>query len=217
MNVIFDLDGTLIDSAPDIQSMASKILTVLGKPPLSIEETRRFIGEGSAAFVKRMMQARQIADTELSFARIHEQFLDEYIGSVDKTVFYPDALEVLTKLRATGFRLGLCTNKPHRATLAVIDHLKIPRLFDALVAGGMMPKRKPAPDMLQKVIDDLGGGASLFVGDSEIDAETAIRADVPFALFSGGYRKAPVSRIPHNWRFEHFSQLNNIVQIAHGN
>ncbi|MEM1154267.1 MAG: phosphoglycolate phosphatase [Pseudomonadota bacterium] len=214
MNVVFDLDGTLIDSAPDIQAMASKILDQLGKPPLSIEDTRRFIGEGAAVFVERMLRARGIADTGDSYTDVLDRFLAAYSASVDKAEFYPGAFEALQQLNAAGFSLGLCTNKPHAATLAVLSHMKIEQLFDALIAGGMLSSRKPHPAMLQKVIADMGGGHTLFVGDSEIDAETARRASVPFALFIGGYRKTPVSQIQHDWQFAHFSELLGIVNAA---
>jgi phosphoglycolate phosphatase len=83
-----------------------------------------------------------------------------------------------------------------------------------VIAGDMLQSRKPEPDMLLAVIEELGGGAALYVGDSEIDSETAARANVSFALFSEGYRKTPVSQIRHDWVFEHFDALPEIVTKA---
>jgi len=117
-------------------------------------------------------------------------------------------------LKAVGHRLGLCTNKPERATRTVLRYMGIGSIFDAVVAGGMIDSRKPDPDMLLKTIEDLGGGATLYVGDSEIDAETAKRAGVLFALYSEGYRKAPASAIFHNWVFDDFNALQGIVADA---
>ena len=85
-------------------------------------------------------------------------------------------------------------------------------LFDAVMAGGMLDSRKPEPAMLLRTIEDLGGGPTLYVGDSEIDAQTAQRARIPFALYEGGYRKAPVSELHHDWVFGHHDALLAIVE-----
>ena len=211
INIVFDLDGTLIDSAPDIQAVASEILGRLGKQGLSLEETRQFVGEGSAVFVSRMMAARAIEETPARHAAVYSDFLALYERSVDKAVFYPGVLATLAVLKTAGHRLGLCTNKPERPARAVIRHMGMGPIFDAVVDGGMIDSRKPAPDMLLKTIHDLGGGPTLYVGDSEIDAETAKRAHIPFALYTRGYHKTPCESIPHNWLFGDFSALPDIV------
>jgi phosphoglycolate phosphatase len=87
-------------------------------------------------------------------------------------------------------------------------------VFDAVIAGDMLATHKPEPDMLLQTIRDLGGGATLYIGDSEIDAETARRARTPFALYAGGYRKRPVEDIQHDWVFDHFNSLGDIVAEA---
>ena len=214
MNIVFDLDGTLIDSAPDIQFVASTVLRELGKEELTLEETRGFIGEGSAVFVQRMMAARGIAQTPHSYAQLHTNFLSLYECSVDRAVFYPGVMDALTVLKAAGHRLGLCTNKPERPTRAVMRHMGLEPIFDTVMAGGMLDSRKPEPAMLLQAIQALGGAPALFVGDSEIDAQTARRAGVLFALYSGGYRKTPVSEMYKNWVFDDFSWLQCIVGEA---
>jgi phosphoglycolate phosphatase len=214
MNIVFDLDGTLIDSAPDIQCVASTILGPLGKEALTLDETRSFIGEGSAIFVNRMMAARGIEDTPQRHAEVHKAFVAQYEFSVDKAVFYPGVLDALATLKAAGHKLGLCTNKPELPTHAVLRYMRMDAIFDVVVAGGMIDSRKPEPDMLLKAIQDLGNGLTLYVGDSEIDAETAKRAGVPFALYTQGYRKIPVSQIHKNWIFDDFDALPAIVANA---
>ena len=214
MNIVFDLDGTLIDSAPDIQGVAAAILTRRGKAPLSLEETRGFIGEGAKVFASRMMAARDIAETPQSLDEIYGEFIAAYETAVDKAVFYPGVVDALAVLKAAGHRLGLCTNKPEVPARAVMRHMGIDSVFDGFIAGGMIDSRKPEPDMLLKCMTDLGAGATLYVGDSEIDAETAQRAGVPFALYAEGYRKLPVAEIPHDWAFDHFDRLAGIVDAA---
>jgi phosphoglycolate phosphatase len=214
MNIVFDLDGTLIDSAPDIQFVASAILGRIGKEGLTLDETRGFIGEGAAIFVSRMMAARGVAETPQSHAELYEEFLARYEFAVDKAVYYPGVLDTLAALKAAGHRLGLCTNKPERPARAVMRYMGMETIFDAFMAGGMINSRKPEPDMLLRTIKSLGGGPTLYVGDSEIDAETARRASVPFALYSEGYRKTPVSGIDHDWVFNEFDALQDIVADA---
>lgn len=211
MNVVFDLDGTLIDSAPDIQCMASKILESRSLQALSLAETRSFIGEGAAVFVSRMMAARGIEECPERHATLHKEFLQQYEFAVDKAVYYPAVLDTLAGLKDAGHRLGLCTNKPERPARAVMRHMAMEPLFDVVMAGGMIASRKPEPDMLLVTIQNLGGGPTLYVGDSEIDAETAERAGVPFALYANGYRKRPVSEIHHDWVFDDFQLLSGIV------
>ena len=212
MNIVFDLDGTLIDSAPDIQSVAATILEPLGKQALTLDETRNFIGEGAAVFVRRMMAARDIDETRHSHAALLQDFVAQYEFAVDRAVFYPGVLRVLAALKQAGCRLGLCTNKPELPARAVLRHMGLASTFDAVMAGGMINSRKPEPDMLLQTIQDLGGGPTLYVGDSEIDAQTASRAAVAFALYSEGYRKLPVSEMHHDWVFDDFDALPGIVE-----
>lgn len=214
MNIVFDLDGTLIDSAPDIQAVAGKILASLGKAPLSIDETRAFIGEGAKVLVSRMMAARDIAATPGLHQQLYDAFVAEYEHAVDLAVFYPRARQTLDELRAQGHTLGLCTNKPELPARAVLRHMALEPVFAAFWAGGMTAARKPDPEPLLTVIAALGGGPTLYVGDSGTDAHTARAAGVPFALYTEGYRKGPVAEIPHDWAFDDFARLPEIVAAA---
>jgi len=216
MNIIFDLDGTLIDSAPDIQHAASTVLAGWGKEGLTLEETRSFIGEGAAVFVNRMMDARGINQTPENCDNVRAEFIEAYKVSVDKAVFYPAALATLEGLKAGGYALGLCTNKPEQPARAVLRHMGIESIFVGFMAGGMVERSKPAPDMLLKIIEDMGAGPALYVGDSETDAKTAERAKVPFALYTQGYRKSAVGDIYHDWAFDHFAKLQPIVEAWTG-
>ncbi len=211
MNIIFDLDGTLIDSAPDIQYVANTVLQRRGLTPITIEQTRSFVGEGAKVFVQKMMDARAMQDADDRFDEVHAEFIAVYEGAVERAVFYPGVQETLEELANEGHALALCTNKPEAPTRAVLSHMGLDAAFPVVVAGGMLPTRKPDPEMLLEANALAGGGTALYVGDSEIDAQTAKRAEIPFALFTEGYRKTPVEEMHHDFLFSEFAELPAIV------
>ena len=207
--IVFDLDGTLIDSAPDIRALASAILAREGAEALSLAETRSFIGNGAAVFVARMRAARGIPDSEQ--ARLLAAFHAGYDDAVDLTVPYPGVREALDALARAGHRLGICTNKPLRPCRAVLAHLDLLDRFPVTIGGDSTPFPKPDPAPLRAAFDALGPGPMLYVGDSETDAETARRAEVPFLLFTEGYRRGPAAEMPHDAAFSSFADLPDLV------
>ncbi|WP_238366055.1 phosphoglycolate phosphatase [Mesobacterium pallidum] len=208
--IVFDLDGTLIDSAPDIHVLANRLLSAEGRAPITLEDTRSFIGNGAAVFVQRMRAARDLGhDTQ---DRLLAVFKAGYLTAVDNTVPYPGVVDALSVLRAEGHALGICTNKPILPTRAVLDHLGLTPMFDTILGGDSLPQHKPDPAPLHAAFAALPAGPKVYVGDSEVDAETAQCADVPFLLYTEGYRKTPVATIPHRVAFLDFSILPRLVR-----
>ena len=206
--IVFDLDGTLIDSAKDIQAIANASLALVDAAPLSLEESQSFVGNGIGVFVEKMRMSRDIPITE------HERLLAEmtarYEHAVALTELYPNVAQTLLMLSKDN-RLGICTNKLHKPCLAVLEHLKIRSFFESIWGGDNPLGRKPDPAPLLAVFEELGDGPCLYVGDSEVDAEAAVRAEVPFILFTSGYRKSPVEDIPHTVQFDDFAALPDII------
>lgn len=209
--VIFDLDGTLIDSAPDIHAAANKVVERHGMDPFTLTEARGFVGHGAAIFIDRCLTARGREGDGALRATMLSEFLELYEGAVHLTELYPGVAHCLTTMTAKGLRLGICTNKPERPTMAVLDHLGIMGTFDAVVGGDTTPVRKPDPRPLRETIARMGTTQVVFVGDSEVDAETADRANIPFALYSEGYRKTPIAQLPHAAVFDDFVELPQIL------
>ena len=207
-SIVFDLDGTLIDSAPDIRAIANEVLASAGAAPISLEQTRSFIGEGIHVFVARMRAARDVPDSEQ--ARMLDDLVARYDDAVALTVPYPGVIAALEALSGT-YRLGICTNKLHRPCVAVLKHLEIDGYFASIWGGDNPLGRKPDPAPLLAAFTELGDGPRLYVGDSETDAETARRAGVPFFLFTEGYRKTPLAEIPHAVAFADFDELPGLV------
>ena len=180
--IVFDLDGTLVDSAPDLQAVANTLLSQRGLTPITLDQTRSFIGQGVVVFVARLRAARNLPDSEQ--APLLADFMARYEQAVTLTLIYPHVAETLANLQAAGHRLGLCTNKPLQPALALLRHLKLEHHFTKVVAGDSLPTHKPDPAPLLAAFDMGGTGPDLYVGDSEVDAETAQRAGVPLLLFT---------------------------------
>jgi phosphoglycolate phosphatase len=209
--VIFDLDGTLIDSAPDIRAVACTVLAARGLPPITLDQTRSFIGSGVPVFVDRMRAARGLPPDPEETAAMVAGFRDLYEDAHDLTRPYPGAFEALEVLAKAGHPLGLCTNKPYAPTLTVLDHFGIRNRFGAILGGDSLPVRKPDPAPLREVLARLGGGPAIYVGDSEVDADTAHAAGIPFLLFTEGYRKGPSDAMPQAGAFDDFRDLPALI------
>ena len=209
--IVFDLDGTLVDSAPDIVGAGNALLADEGAAPIPFAVARGFIGAGADVFVRRMMAAAGMAEDAARQARLHAAFLDRYEGAVGATVLYPGVLGALDALAAGGWRIGICTNKPERPTAALLRHFGLGPRFAAVIGGDTLSVRKPDPAPLAAAIAALGGLPSVFVGDSETDSETARRAGVPLALYTKGYRKTPLGALHHDAAFSDFAELPEIA------
>ena len=208
-SIIFDLDGTLIDSAKDIQWVANTALSKIGVAPISYGEAVSFIGEGAPLFVKKMIAARSVETAQHDF--LLEQFLKFYEEAVQFSKPYDNVVAVLEMLQAN-HNLGICTNKPLKPALKILKHLKLDHFFKCVTGGDNPLARKPDPRPLFKTSESVGDGPCIYVGDSEVDAETAKRANVPFLLFSEGYRKTPVEKIPHTFQFSSFNELPELIE-----
>lgn len=211
MIVLFDLDGTLIDSAADIHGLANAALAAEGLAPLDLGTVRGFIGRGVPHLVQRLLAAHGIADADRA-ARMTALIAGRYEDAVALTRLYPGVAAALNGLVAGGHRLGVCTNKPQRAAAAVLRHFGLLDCFAAVIGGDSCARRKPDPEPLIAAWRACGDGPALYVGDSEIDAACAAAAGVPLILFEHGYRQAPVDRLPHAAVLRDFTQLPATVE-----
>ncbi|MEM1299948.1 MAG: phosphoglycolate phosphatase [Pseudomonadota bacterium] len=209
LNIVFDLDGTLIDSAPDIHAAANKVLAAEGLGQITFAQSRGYVGHGAAVFIERMRADLGLGEERQ--APLLAAFLELYEGAVHLTEPYRGVVAALEALTAKGHRLGVCTNKPIGPTRAVLAHLDLARFFPVVLGGDSMAVRKPDPTPLLAAFEGLGEGMCVYVGDSEVDAETASRAEVPFYLYSPGYRKTPVEELYHTAAFDDFAELPGLL------
>ena len=212
--LIFDLDGTLIDSAPDIHAAANVVLAAEGLEPIAFEQAKTFIGHGAGIFVSRLMKAKGLDESPETHARLLAVFMAEYEENPSLTKLYPGVLDTLASFHARGYRMGICTNKPAVPAKIVLDFFGLSPFFSCVVGGDTLPQRKPHPEPLLHTLTQLGCKTAVYIGDSEVDAETAEVAALPFFLFTQGYRKTPVDKIAKTAEFSDFKDLRGIIAHA---
>jgi phosphoglycolate phosphatase len=210
--LVFDLDGTLIDSAPQISDSANKVFENKGLPPFLPDTVRGFIGNGVEVLVSRLMAHQGLAPDQTLLRDLVADFIRNYEEAFDLTTLYPGVDTSLAQLSEAGHRLAICTNKPEGATRAVLRHFGLDRVFPVVIGGDTLPRRKPDPAPLQAAILASGGDRALFVGDSEVDAATAAAAGVPLALFTLGYRTAPAEGLGAKLIFDDHATLPRLVR-----
>jgi phosphoglycolate phosphatase len=198
--IVFDLDGTLIDSAPDLHVALNKVLAGEGVAPVTLTETMGFIGHGIPSLVKQAREARGLP-AERQPAMTEAMFTHYLAAPADLTRPYPGAVAFLQRLCEAGHPVGLCTNKALGPTMEILQRLELTGFFKVVIGGDSMAEKKPDPAPLRAAFAPLGAMPLVSVGDSEVDAETAARAGIPFALHLHGYRKAAPEALPHRMSF----------------
>lgn len=212
-SLVFDLDGTLVDSAPDIAAAVNRMLAGQDVAPLDLPTVTGFVGNGLPDLVRRVIRHCDL--DEQMHAALTRETLDHYNrASTELSVLYPGLIGALETLAARGCAMGVCTNKPEAPARHVLEALGLARFFDVVIGGDSMPVRKPDPAMLYAAFSALPDLPKLYVGDSDVDAETARRGQVPFLLFTEGYRKSPVSALPHLLSYSDSAQLPDLVDQA---
>lgn len=194
-HIIFDLDGTLIHSAPDIHAAINTALQSVGRPVLSLEQVISFIGNGVEVLVSRSLEFTGEWNDALQ-AQTLACFLKAYGDDPNsRTKPYPGVVACLERFRSAGHKLAICTNKPEATARDICAALDLSDYFDVIAGARIGVPKKPDPAPLLEVIQSIGGTPenAIYVGDSAIDQATAVNAGVRFVLFSGGYLNSELS------------------------
>ena len=216
--VLFDLDGTLVDSAPDLAAALNRLLGQEGCQSVALGDVQMMIGDGVPKLVERGFAAcgRALSEDEIdTFAR---RFVADYEpNSTVETRPFPGAIEALAELKAAGLALGVCTNKPEGATRGILAAFGMDAFFAAVVGGDTVPgARKPDPAPLRETLRRLGAGAeaAIAVGDSANDVAAARAARLPIVAVTFGYARVPAARLGADRLVGHFSELGRALAEA---
>lgn len=188
--VFFDLDGTLVDSAPDIAAATNRLMFAYGLAPHPLQAIRAMIGNGTAALVERAFAAHGVTLSSPDFHERHERMMDFYAGTLTcLTTLMPGAAEALVSARQAGLRTGVVTNKPEGFSQILLSHFNLLADLDFVIGGDSGYSRKPSPDMLFAACEKSGckPAEALMVGDGPADAASANAAGMACVIVRGGY------------------------------
>jgi len=212
--VVWDLDGTLVDSAADIATSLNRLLAENHLAALDKARIRNMIGEGVAVLIRRGFEEHDITPDGRRLEQLVERFLVIYSEvATASTRLFPGARKALQSLSDAGLRQAICTNKPEAITRQVLAGLDIASYFDVVIGGDTLPRNKPDPLPLRTALESLQATPerSLMVGDSAIDVQTAHAAGVGVAFVTFGYGPGP--RHPHkaDYLIDDFTDLPAVV------
>lgn len=213
--LLFDLDGTIIDSAPDICASVNKALDTLGRAPITVEDTKMLIGFGARTLCKKTLAMTGEPGREEDIDLLLTGFLDSYEKNpIKHTTVFPGALDALNLFKSAGIQLGICTNKPEATCFPVLDALGLRHLFSSVICGDTIDFRKPDPRHIFHTLDDMGAelNSAAFIGDSEADIEAANNAGLPSVLVTFGYCQTPFDNLNADARIDHFDNLNETLK-----
>jgi phosphoglycolate phosphatase len=208
--LIFDFDGTLVDTAPDLHAALNRLLAEAGRPAVALDDVKAMVGEGAARLVERGFADTGGLPDGSAFSGLVARYLELYAdGRHALTRPFSGVPSTLSVLAAAGYRFGICTNKPHQFTLEILDLLDLRARFAAVSAGDSLAVRKPDPRHLLAVLADLGAGPeeAVMVGDSAIDVAVARAADVPVIAVSYGYTRTPAHALGADAVIDEFAAL----------
>ncbi|MFC3069543.1 phosphoglycolate phosphatase [Phenylobacterium soli] len=208
--IAFDLDGTLVDTAPDLVGTLNVILAQEGIAPLPMAEARPLIGHGARRLLERGFEVANAPLAPERTPEIFDRFLAHYLAHIaDESRPFPGVVEALTRLRAAGAKLAVCTNKPGDLARVLLDALEISQLFEAIVGPEAAPARKPDGRHLEAAVAAAGGALprAVMVGDADTDAGAARAAGAALVLVSFGYTQVPAAELEPDVLIDHFDEL----------
>jgi phosphoglycolate phosphatase len=212
--VIFDLDGTLVDTAPDLVETLNVVLAREGLAAIPYEEGRTLVGGGARYMIERGLASHGKSRTKADLDRLFGDFIAYYsLHAADRSRAFPGVEEALDVLAAEGYRLAVCTNKLERLSMRVLDALGLSRRFAAICGQDTFGVQKPNPDFLRRTLERAGGviDRAIMVGDSPTDIATAQAAGIPVIAVDFGYTNIPVSQLAPDRIISHFNDLSGSI------
>ncbi|GAB5506304.1 MAG: phosphoglycolate phosphatase [Rhizobiaceae bacterium] len=208
--IVFDLDGTLVDTAPDLLDSLNHSLATVDMEPVDGADIRRLVGMGAKVMIERAFDARQLELTKPMLAQLFDVFLEHYSANMPgHSAPYPGVPEALDRFSDAGFSFAVCTNKYEGMSVELLESLSLRDRFKAICGQDTFAHRKPDPRHLTLTIEAAGGDPTraIMVGDSETDIKTAIAAGIPVVAVDFGYTDRHVSNFDPSHVISHFDEL----------
>lgn len=212
--IVFDLDGTLVDTAPDLTAALNHVLVSEGRRSLPQAEVRNLVGHGARALIARGIGLDGPPPPEPELQRMLNLFLDYYGKNIaNQSTLFPGVVETLNHFHSQQALLGVCTNKPTGLSRDLFTALDMHRHFAAILGSDSLPVRKPDPLHLLETIRQAGGdpARAVMVGDSATDIDTAKAANIPVVAVSFGYTQTPVHKLGADIVIHDFKALINVL------
>ena len=217
--ILFDLDGTLIDTAPDLMNAHNHVMKKFGYETRSTDEIRNLVGKGAASMIGRSMwnqaknELKKIDDQEIKSQMVKE-FIDYYGKNIaNESKLIKGVNELLDWCKNNNISMAVCTNKTEHLAVDLLKQIKIYDYFEYVAGYNTFEYCKPDPRHLTSVVEILQGDVkkTIMVGDSETDADSAKAANMPFILVEGGYTDKNPNEIYHNYLVKDFINLEKLV------
>jgi phosphoglycolate phosphatase len=215
LTLVFDLDGTLVDTAPDLVSALNVALRLENLHPLSLAAATNMIGNGTRVLLERGLDARARTVSAERFETLHDALLAHYTAHIaDESRPYEGVEDTVQDFRDAGARLAVCTNKQERLSTLLLREINLLHAFDAVCGGDTLPVRKPDGRHLSGTIARAGGRVerAVMIGDSINDLKVARAAGVPVILVDFGYTEIPARDLGADTVISRFSDLRPALQ-----
>ncbi len=212
--IAFDLDGTLVDTAPDLLNALDATLARHALPPVDRANARNMIGGGAKMLIQRALTSANVPFSEAELGELNQQFVAYYAAHIaDESRPFPGLLPALDRLADTGARLCVCTNKLERLARSLLDALDLTGRFTVVTGGDTYAKPKPDPLPLSATIAAAGGAlaSAIMVGDSITDVRAARATGVPVIAVSFGYTETPPAELGADALIHHYDDLSRAV------
>jgi len=217
--IVFDLDGTLIDTAPDLIDALNLILVREGLPAVSVDAARNLIGGGARTMIQRALAAAGRLHTPLELDRLYASFVAHYAEHIaDRSRPFPQLQTTLARLADAGHRLAVCTNKLESLSRRLLEALQLAEPFAAICGPDTFGVQKPDPEVFRRTVLRAGGAPerAIMVGDSKTDVSTARNANVPVIAVAFGYSDVPIPTLRPDRIISAFSDLPAAIEALDG-
>lgn len=214
LTIVFDLDGTLVDTAPDLIDTLNLVLAREGLPRLPFEAARRLIGGGARTLIERALAAEGRPASKPDIDRLFAGFIEHYSAHIaDRSRPYPHVETTLDQLAAQGHRLAVCTNKLERLSRRLLTALNLTERFATICGQDTFGVMKPNPDVFRQTVRRAGGEptTAVMVGDSGTDVRTARAADVPVIAVDFGYTDVPIATLQPDRIISSYGELPEAI------